>query len=280
MATLNEIQAILEQILFDLPFLIQRSQISPKQVVIVNGLSDLSERLGLVQAGEFRAGNGLEPGLGFSGIRIGYPAFAYNGDTWHIVGVNNDTLQVGISAANGKLYASAGGVIIDSSGVSIGQGIDGSAHIRFEDNSGTFGTIGVGSDGDDLYIFNNVVSDGRIIFQLKFADGSFSTISYREDTLQAGRAQLNIAPTDMGAKFSMQDEIRIEAKGPSGGSNRFRLRGVNNTPENPSDANDEVNIYQKGNLFVLMFNDGGTIRFKSLDLTGTGVTWVHSTTPP
>ena len=31
---------------------------------------------------------------------------------------------------------------------------------------------------------------------------------------------------------------------------------------------------------VFGYNDGGTIRFKYLDLTGTGVTWVHTTTQP
>src|SRR5690349_24923675 len=98
MASLAEIQALVQHIHDDLPLLINRSQIAPKQVVIVNGLSDMSERLGLIQAGEFRSGNGAEPGFNFSGVRIGYPAFAYDNDTWHFAGVNNDVLQVGINA--------------------------------------------------------------------------------------------------------------------------------------------------------------------------------------
>jgi hypothetical protein len=119
MASLAEIQALVEQIKNDLPALINRSKIAPKQITIVNGLSDMSERLGLLQAGEFRSGNGQEPGFGFSGVRLGYPAFAYAGDTWNFAGVNVDVLQVGISADDGRLYFGAGSGIMNSSGIEI-----------------------------------------------------------------------------------------------------------------------------------------------------------------
>jgi hypothetical protein len=119
MASINEIQALVEQIKADLPLLVQRSQIAPRQIVVGTGLSDISERLGLVQAGEFRTGNGLEPGLGFSGVRIGYPAFVYENDTWNIVGVNNDVMQIGIRSSDGKLVAGGGNVIIDADGITV-----------------------------------------------------------------------------------------------------------------------------------------------------------------
>jgi len=38
--------------------------------------------------------------------------------------------------------------------------------------------------------------------------------------------------------------------------------------------------YLKGDKWVVEFNDGGTMRYRTMDLTGTNVTWVHSTTPP
>ncbi len=41
-----------------------------------------------------------------------------------------------------------------------------------------------------------------------------------------------------------------------------------------------VRMYMKSDKIILQYNDGGTTRYKYLDLTGTGVTWVHSTTPP
>jgi hypothetical protein len=51
------------------------------------------------------------------------------------------------------------------------------------------------------------------------------------------------------------------------------------TPSDPT-QDSQAKIYLKSNAIVFQFNDGGTVRYKSLTLTGTGVTWVHSTTPP
>jgi len=42
----------------------------------------------------------------------------------------------------------------------------------------------------------------------------------------------------------------------------------------------EVNVYYKSNKIIFHYNDGGTVRYKYLDLTGTGVTWVHTTIAP
>ena len=45
-------------------------------------------------------------------------------------------------------------------------------------------------------------------------------------------------------------------------------------------ASNQCRIYMKGNKFVIQYNDAGTTRYKYLTLSGTGVTWVHSTTAP
>ena len=39
-------------------------------------------------------------------------------------------------------------------------------------------------------------------------------------------------------------------------------------------------IYIVGSNFVIRYDDGGTTRYKYLDLSGTGATWTHSTTEP
>ena len=51
------------------------------------------------------------------------------------------------------------------------------------------------------------------------------------------------------------------------------------TPANPV-SGQELNIYVKGDKLIFQFNNAGTVRYKYLDLTGTGVTWVHTTTAP
>lgn len=39
-------------------------------------------------------------------------------------------------------------------------------------------------------------------------------------------------------------------------------------------------VYIKGTNFIIKYNDGGTTRYKYLDLSGTGSVWTHSTTEP
>lgn len=48
----------------------------------------------------------------------------------------------------------------------------------------------------------------------------------------------------------------------------------------PSNTTSAMGMYQTGTKFVLWYNDAGTMRYKYLDMSGTGVTWVHTTTAP
>jgi hypothetical protein len=43
---------------------------------------------------------------------------------------------------------------------------------------------------------------------------------------------------------------------------------------------DLCEIYIKGSYLIFKYNDGGTTRYKYLDLSGTGTTWAHSTSEP
>ncbi len=114
MSIQDDILKALDEIKIELQDAIARQTLSPKQIVIASGLSDISERLGLMRAGEFRSGNDAEPGKGFSGVRIGYPPFWYNGRWFNIVGISNDSLQFGLSADNGVGYFAAGLGILDA----------------------------------------------------------------------------------------------------------------------------------------------------------------------
>ena len=51
------------------------------------------------------------------------------------------------------------------------------------------------------------------------------------------------------------------------------------TPGTPG-SGTEMRVYMKADNFVIQYNDGGTVRYKYLGLTGTGVTWTHSTSAP
>ena len=110
---LNVLTSI-ENYLVDLP---AKIILRGNQIFVVNGLSDISESLGILTAGEFRSGNRLDPGNGFSGMRMLYPPVTYNSELWNLVGVENDVLQFGVRASDGKLLAGGGAVILDSSGI-------------------------------------------------------------------------------------------------------------------------------------------------------------------
>ena len=84
---------------------------------VVRTLEDLTNSMGLIEAGEFRSGNGVEPGSGFTGGRFGYPGFTYGDDDYFLAGVVNDSIVVGMSLTTGKLiFASAAGVM-DAAGI-------------------------------------------------------------------------------------------------------------------------------------------------------------------
>ncbi len=59
----------------------------------------------------------------------------------------------------------------------------------------------------------------------------------------------------------------------------FKKYKATTTPASPANGT-ECNTYFKGGKFIIQYNDGGTVRYKYLDLTGTGTTWVYTTIAP
>lgn len=57
------------------------------------------------------------------------------------------------------------------------------------------------------------------------------------------------------------------------------LEESSSTPSSPT-SGSQVRMYMKADRIIFQYNDGGTVRYKSMLLTGTGSTWNHSTTPP
>ena len=121
---LNEILRLQRDIQQEVELLGSRG-ITPSQIIIVNGLSDIAERLGLINAGEFRAGNNKAMGDGFSGVRMGYPGFYYprnstaSTDYYHLVGVDGDTLQFGLRASDGAALFGGGADVLDKYGIHV-----------------------------------------------------------------------------------------------------------------------------------------------------------------
>jgi len=107
-ATLDEIQALLEQIMERLQLLEGRKQ-SAKVTDIYEGLSDVHESLGLIKGGELRFGTGTPgKGDGFTGLRLGKGPYTYGSTDYVMAGVDADTMQWGVRSCDGSLDGAGG----------------------------------------------------------------------------------------------------------------------------------------------------------------------------
>jgi hypothetical protein len=148
-----------------------------KQIHVIGGISDISENLGLIQAGEFRSGNRKEPGSGFTGVRIAYPPVVYSGAEWNIAGVNNDVLQFGLRASDGKALAGGGAVILDSTGVTATAGVIGGWTIGATSLKAGTGasTVGLDSGGTNPAIYAGSATPASAPFRVTKAGAVTAT---------------------------------------------------------------------------------------------------------
>ncbi|MFZ0544966.1 MAG: hypothetical protein WAM60_05990 [Candidatus Promineifilaceae bacterium] len=75
------------------------------------------------------------------------------------------------------------------------------------------------------------------------------------------------------------DEGKITAEKNLISEEHLTLREQSATPPAPAQDAD-AHLYIRNGKLVVQYDDGGTVRYKYLDLTGTGVTWTHTTTAP
>ncbi len=232
-----------------------------------------------IPSGEITLGDNT-PGNSFSGVRIAFPPMTYNGEEWNIVGVSADVLQVGIRASDGKLVFGGGNGWADESGLFFANQL---GEIAFLTVGGNINKIRILGDASDYLVLKNSTGTAGIRLETDTTSHDVVTAIFREDSV-AERAIFIIgeqAPAQ-GTRFQIGDAneyIRLEAKGASGGSNNITLSSTTITPSDPIN-NGDVNVYTKSNKIIFQYNDAGTVRYKYLDLTGTGVTWVHTTTAP
>ena len=59
-----------------------------------------------------------------------------------------------------------------------------------------------------------------------------------------------------------------------------RSVAIGDMAANPTATASTANVYLNGSKLIIQYDDSGTTRYKYLELTGTGATWVHTTTAP
>lgn len=162
------------------------------------------------------------------------------------------------------------------------QKYDGSSYSDLQDVSGNFNADIAGTYNTTLPPEYFAAGEG---VALRYSDGASrnqSRVSGEVNNhLSITRVadQSAVAPVGFGVATGTQSGLAVEGVfDPNEGSaNTYQERTT--TPSNPTDGS-EARTYVKGDKFIIQYNDGGTVRYKYLDLTGTGITWVHTTTAP
>src|SRR3990167_5189971 len=271
---LNELKRLLEAV-ESLP---GRINVSAAQVTVVTGLSDISEKLGLIQAGEFRTGNRITPGDGFSGVRIAYPPMTYGTRTYHIAGVDADTLLFGLSATDGSAVFGGGFGLIDRQGLrlqsdtAVGGGGDNRSRIRWYQSvltdiadSDPVGQIAVAFDTAELRmtLFTNpttapspdltstgVISVLRLVAQ--HADGDVADIRIDSTAgmyLESGRFGLTGSSGNPTVTLDTDGDITLTA----GNSSVLQI-----APSSTGSASENLNHIapvRQGQLLVILPNE-------------------------
>jgi hypothetical protein len=75
-------------------------------------------------------------------------------------------------------------------------------------------------------------------------------------------------------------EVSSPIVGINGATDAYISFDEDSTTPPLSSSGTQIQMYMKSNKIIFKYNDGGTTRYKYLDMTGTGVTWVHDTVGP
>lgn len=153
--------------------------------------------------------------------------------------------------------------------------------IGFESTTpGATDAMSIYSNNDDFLIFQNQSGSGGFVHMVDTSAHEVMQMVIEEDPNLAKRLRIsfNTDPiTGKGERLILGSEIYLQSEGAAGGSTQL---GIYPSSTTPSDNPDHVQVYFKSNKIIFRWSDSGTIRYKYLDLTGTGVTWVHTTSAP
>lgn len=207
---------------------------------------------------------------------------------------------------------SAGGATIDANGVGIGvdNSFFWSTAVGFQNVSvttgksyrftGATGNNFLGITGDyssntsTLAMVNeNEAASGaskssRIILDARaITDGVSGSIGTSTIDLAASQwapnqgGIVNVAKISMSVSDASNISITLDSKSATikGGLPYAVLAKQSSTPTVYGYDNDQALMYFKGTKLIVTYNDG-TVRYKYLDLAGTGTTWTHTTTAP
>ena len=225
----------------------------------VRGLRALGDTTG----GEIRQGTGT-PGVDFTGLRMGY---VNDGDgVWQLAGYSSDVKQA-YFGADGKIYAGAGDVTIDASGIYIATGNAAKNQVYWVSGGDTIGTLYTDVQTTTPTTYIKTSSEGLANSQVSYVELSAQgTTAAGAATNQAGIFITSPINTGYGA-VNVQDINGAVATFSEGGivfnelgaaATDFRLE--TNTEENMifSDASEDL-LYLGGTTNGIKIAKGGAL---------------------
>lgn len=214
-------------------------------------------------------------------------------DRTGLYGLNGGVYQVKIDATNGALYAGEGNIRIDDEGIRITGGATGHNGIRWTD--GSFSMVGAKISFAHIpmvssYLFIQCLAPtGRTAYlEVTASDNAGSLVRTLTMTTSLITSQVGLSVTgNLSATGNLSvDGGVISDLGVSIGSvtstaevGVLLLGEKIATPTAPTNGT-ECKVYMKEDKLIIQYKDGATLRYKYPDLTGTGVTWVHTTSAP
>jgi hypothetical protein len=195
-------------------------------------------------------------------------------DRTGLYGLSSGTYQVKLQAADGKLFAGAGTVRLDSTGIKLVRGS--SVYNKIEWRSSDFSTTYA-----SIYNFLTGTTSELVLYS-DAPSGNFGGVRLIAEDGSAVRAEAYLSAYGMtidGGGLSVSGGLYVGNAGDTAENGVIGIAEISSTPSIIS-AGNEVHVYLKGDKLIFQFNDRGTVRYKYLNLTGTGITWVHTTTAP
>lgn len=181
-----------------------------------------------------------------------------------------DASFTGISVANAQIRVDEFGIFIANQ-----EGMIGFQNAALTADN----TVGIYIDGFDTMVFFNREGSVGFRFAVDSATADPMYLSIFEDAERTERLHVDIGTNQAwGSKITLGGKIGMVAAGDTDGYTYVLLGDAENTP--PTPVYPAGHLYVKGSKLVCQFEDSGTVRYKYLDLTGTGTTWIHTTTAP
>jgi hypothetical protein len=194
--------------------------------------------------------------------------------------------------ADGSLAAGAGEVILDETGLTINLPStiqrDDKYALKFKLGTAVASSLtgrasagaGATSETELNANYTSVLSNATALANLFAGDVAGADYSGLRTTAKQSNSAGHLVETIVAGAVTLRaSEGAITAEKNLISEEQLTLREQTTTPAAPAQDADG-NIYVKDGKLIIQFDDGGTTRYKYLDLTGTGAAWVHTTTAP